>query len=119
MSGTSEIEAGDFDNRSISFPTDFPSANLLLSRNIKRAVLMQLKGNQPQEDLSHTLRKWQESGIKVLVKAIDEPGSAKECDVKKPSKLRGFWYYLLARLGVLTSNHLGGFGRIVSESAGG
>jgi hypothetical protein len=36
-----DLLPGRFDNRSVSLPTDFPSANLLLSRGIRRALLIQ------------------------------------------------------------------------------
>src|SRR5579883_1354046 len=46
---------GNFDNRSVSFTTDFPSAIFLQSHGISRMILVQNTGSQPQPDLAHTL----------------------------------------------------------------
>jgi len=117
--GDREVEPGDFDNRSISFPTDFPSANLLLSQNINRVILVQTEGTQPQEDLAHTLRRWQDAGIRIELKALSSSGPPALCIVQKPARFRSIWYQILARLGFLTSNKYGGFGRVISETANG
>jgi hypothetical protein len=100
---------GVFDNRSISLPTDFPSANLLLSRGIRRIVLIQPRHSEPQADLSHSLLRWQQAGLTILAAAIDEPGPARPRTIKRPRAYRLLWYNLLAKLG-LHSNPLGGFG---------
>src|SRR5262249_25610457 len=62
-------EAGDwdpdeFDNRSISFTTDFPSANFLAAHGIARVMLVQKSSAEPQPDLAHSLRRWQDGGVK-------------------------------------------------------
>ena len=112
------ITPGRFDNRSISFPTDFPSANLLLSRGIQQALLVQLHGNQPEADLAHTLHRWQDAGIEIRVKQWELPGPALPCRVGRPSLYRHLWY----RLGVvlrLRRNPLGGFGGMLPEASSG
>lgn len=112
------VVPGRFDNRSVSFPTDFPSANLLLSRGIRQAMLVQLHGNQPEPDLAHTLRRWQEAGIEILLKHLDVPGPIVSCRVSRPSFYRNIWY----RLGVLLRlrrNPLGGFGGMLPEPSSG
>jgi hypothetical protein len=98
-----------FDNRSISLPTDFPSANYLLSRGIRRIVLIQSRQTEPQADLSHSLLRWQQAGLTILAAAIDEPDPPRPITVKRPRAYRLLWYNLLAKLG-LRSNPLGGFG---------
>jgi hypothetical protein len=100
---------GMFDNRSISLPTDFPSANLLLSRGIRRIVLIQPRHTEPQADLSHSLRRWQQAGLTILAAAIDEPDPPRPITIKRPRAYRLLWYNLVAKLG-LHSNPLGGFG---------
>jgi hypothetical protein len=100
---------GVFDNRSISLPTDFPSANLLLSRGIRRIVLIQPRQIEPQADLSHSLLRWKQAGLTILAAALDEPGPPRPITVKRPRAYRLLWYNLLAKLG-LRSNPLGGFG---------
>jgi hypothetical protein len=65
------------DNRSISLPTDFPSGQLLRARGIRRILLVQEAASLPQADLSHTLRRWQEAGLAILAKRLDEPSQAR------------------------------------------
>jgi hypothetical protein len=101
--------AGMFDNRSISLPTDFPSANLLRSRGIRRIVLIQSRHSEPQADLSHSLLRWQQAGLTIVAAAIDEPDPPRPITIKRPRAYRLLWYNLLAKLG-LRSNPLGGFG---------
>ena len=101
--------SGTFDNRSISLPTDFPSANFLLSRGIRRIVLIQPRRTEPQADLSHSLLRWQQAGLTILAVAIDELDPPRPITVKRPRAYRLLWYNLLAKLG-LRSNPLGGFG---------
>jgi hypothetical protein len=98
-----------FDNRSISLPTDFPSAIFLLSRGIGRIVLIQPRQTEPQADLSHSLLRWQQAGLTILAAAVDEPDPPRPITIKRPRGYRLLWYNLLAKLG-LRSNPLGGFG---------
>lgn len=114
-----EPDVGDFDNRSVSFPTDFPSGNLLLSRKINRVIVVQAEGSLPQEDLAHTLRRWQDAGIRIELKALNIAGPPSLCVVEKPSQFRGIFYQILARLGFRTPNQVGGFGRLISDFAAG
>jgi hypothetical protein len=98
---------GDFDNRSISLPTDFPSANFLLANNIRDAVVLQEKEGTSQHDLAHTLRRWQEAGVRIMTAM---PGATPQAVlVPQPPRFRHMWYGLLARMG-LRQNPLGGFG---------
>lgn len=100
---------GRFDNRSISLPTDFPSAIFLQSRGIRRAVLVQLSSTTPQEDLAHTLMGWQEGGVAILAKSLTAEGPAAPIEVSRPSQFRALMYRLFATLG-LKRSPLGGFG---------
>lgn len=112
------VVPGRFDNRSVSFPTDFPSSNLLLGRGIRQAVLVQPNGNQPEADLAHTLRRWQDAGIEIRLKQLESPAPAVTCWVGRPSFYRLIWY----RLGVLLRlrrNPLGGFGGMLPEPSSG
>jgi hypothetical protein len=135
------LRPGDFDNRSVSLPTDFPSANLLLASGIRRVVVVQPDEGQPQADLAHTLRRWQDAGIEVLVLAAstatatatatapdaytaagNQPQgvspSPRPITINKPRWYRHFWHGMLARLG-LRPSPLGGFGGFLPvESAG-
>jgi hypothetical protein len=108
---------GAFDNRSVSLPTDFPSANFLLSRGIRRIVLAQLKSIEPEADLAHTLLRWQEAGIAIGAIALAAetwPRRPQPVTVRRPPLFRIAWYGLLARMG-LRPNPLGGFGGLLPD----
>jgi hypothetical protein len=107
--GSTANAPGRFDNRSMSFPTDFPSAAFLLSQGIAKALVIQMNEADPQADLSHTLLRWQEAGIEIYSSGLVEGGQMKPIKVKKPSMFRQLWYRLSASMG-LRRNPLGGFG---------
>lgn len=108
-----------FDNRSLSFPTDFPSATVLLSRGVRRVILVKPLGAAPQPDLTHTLRRWQDAGLPILTASPEQTEPPSEIVIAKPSFFRLLWYRLLATLG-LQRNPLGGFGGYLPDhSAGG
>jgi hypothetical protein len=108
---------GRFDNRSVSFPTDFPSAVFLQSRGISRALLVQREDGPPQDDLAHTLRRWQEGGIGIELQVPGRAGTVK-CDVPRPSLFRSLWYRFETLMG-LRRNELGGFGSEIPEPSSG
>ena len=107
--GDGFLGPGRFDNRSISLPTDFPSANLLLSRGIRQVLLVQQTLTVPQPDLSHTLRRWQNAGIQILSKSLADAQATQPIDIPRPSLFRLFFYNMLATFG-LRRSFLGGFG---------
>jgi hypothetical protein len=102
------LHPGVFDNRSISLPTDFPSAGFLLDAGIRSVLLVLPADIPPQADLSHTLRRWQLAGIPIS-RATPETAVATVIDVRPPSRFRSFWYSLGAVIG-LRPHLLGGFG---------
>ena len=103
---------GRFDNRSISFTTDFPSATFLKANNLQRAVLVQSGRDLPQPDLAHTLRRWQEAGIQIALKRLDYPGAPQPIEIQKPSAFGLLWQRALGAIG-LRRHGLGGFGGMV------
>ncbi|MDB6029956.1 MAG: hypothetical protein JWM16_294 [Verrucomicrobiales bacterium] len=107
-------EAGMFDNRSLSFTTDFPSENFLLAHGISKVVLVQHSGNQPQPDLAHTLRRWQEAGLVIEIKRLDTNGPPELCHVEKPSLYGQIWYRVKLAFGLIP-NSLGGFGGYLAD----
>ena len=109
---------GQFDNRSISLPTDFPSAHVLLSRGIQRVLLVHAGREEPQADLSHTLYRWQEAGVKILALDVGNPALPRPITVQRPKAFRLLWYNLLAKFG-LKANPLGGFGGLLPMPSGG
>jgi hypothetical protein len=113
-----EPDAGVFDNRSVSFTTDFPSGHLLAHRGIGRAIVVQESGRRAQPDLSHTLRLWQQAGVQILVKPLGVDGPPVPITVPPTSRLREMWHRAMVTLG-LRRNVLGGFGGVVPEPSGG
>ena len=109
---------GMFDNRSVSLPTDFPSANLLLSRQVRHALLVQATGSEPQADLSHTLLRWQQAGIQIAAIALGNERRVVPITVRKPPFYRVMWQRLLATAG-LRRHPLGGFGGILPMPSAG
>jgi hypothetical protein len=109
---------GRFDNRSISFTTDFPSATFLAAHGIRRGLLIQSTGDQPQPDLAHTLRRWQDGGIVIELKRLDASGPPVPIEVRKPSGFGFLWNRALKMLG-LRRHRLGGFGGFVPEPSAG
>jgi hypothetical protein len=116
--GRGAPEPGRFDNRSISFPTDFPSANFLLSLRISRAIVVQMTAESPQADLAHTLRRWQDAGIENHLKALKGEKDPARIEVTKPSAFGRAWYRFLEMLG-LRRQPLGGFGGEIPEASSG
>ena len=116
--GRGVVLPGQFDNRSITFPTDFPSANFLLNRGIASAVLLQEFDNPPAPDLAHTLRRWQDGRIAISFKPLNIPGAPQPIVVTRPSMYRWIWHRMLTLAG-LRRNPLGGFGGTLPEPSSG
>jgi hypothetical protein len=114
------IVPGSFDNRSVVFATDLPSALFLTPRQITAVEL--IHRGAPGEDLLDVLRDWNRAGILLSHIDLHQPGP--------PSTLvvPGSWLLGLSRFGrrlwallSLRRNPRGGYGGIVPEfeSSGG
>ena len=118
---STRIAPGTFDNRSVSLPSDFPSANALLAAGITRAVVVvSAVESAPQADLAHTLRRWQDAGVRIELFRLGVDAAPHPVDVQRPRWYRHAWHALLVRLG-LRRHLLGGFGGFIpipSASAG-
>jgi hypothetical protein len=113
------VNPGRFDNRWLVFPQDFPSANFVKAQGITEVVLLQEESQlQPQEDLAHVLRRYQEAGLPLFVTSLQAAGAVQPLYVARPPRFRSLWYGALAVLG-LRRNSAGGFGSIVPEPSGG
>ena len=95
-----EVGAGAFDNRSISLPTDFPSASTLRGRGIGRVILVQDEAGPPQVDLAHTLLRYQEAGIAIWARSVRGGDVAREIVVARPRWYRSMFQRFLATTGV-------------------
>jgi len=107
---------GDFDNRWLVFPQDFPSAKFLLSQGFNKVLLLQIN-SVPDPDLAHVLLVWQQQGIKLLTQnplVLSQPIPLK---VSRPPLFRYFWYRALVMLS-LKRNSAGGFGSVVPDASG-
>lgn len=113
-----KMEADEFDNRSVSFTTDFPSANFFASRGVKRFILVQKGTVQPRPDLVHSLRRWQEAGLRLERKQIDSHVPVEPFEVARPTWYRAMFQRALLGLGLRRSSS-GGFGAWVPESSAG
>jgi len=117
MSKEVVLQPGKFDNRWLTFPQDFPSANLLRARGVTQVIVIQEKPGQPADDLAHVLRRWQDAGIAISC-ATPESVAAESIEVKQPARFRRLWYGVLALMGLM-SNSAGGFGGIIPHPSAG
>lgn len=104
-----QMSPGAFDNRSVCYTTDFPSANFLLAHGFKRALLVQRNWLEPQSDLTHVLRRWQEGGIALEIVRLDLPLPPEPLEVARPSWYGAMFQRALAAVG-LRRAWTGGFG---------
>jgi hypothetical protein len=103
---------GNFDNRWLIFPQDFPSGNLLLSKGFSEVVLVSLPDGAVQKDLAHVLLRWKESGLAVKFFSFATQ-DALPLNVPRSAQYKLFFYRALAKLG-LHPNSAGGFGDVIA-----
>jgi hypothetical protein len=106
-----------YDNRSISLPGDFPSAQFLLTHGVRRMIVVVRTPHLPQLDLSRTLRAWQDGGIEILAKAMSGDALPVPLKIAKPFFLLPLWHFLVSHLGM--QMHGGVFGGYVPKPSGG
>jgi hypothetical protein len=111
-------QPGDFDNRSISLPTDFPSAGALREHGITRILVIQPTLEAPQNDVAHTLRRWQDAGIPISIYAATTHEGPQPWHVERPRLYKAIWHNLLVMTG-LRRNLLGGFGGVLPLGSAG
>jgi hypothetical protein len=110
------IEPGDFDNRSISFTSDFPSANFLSTEGIQRVMLMQKDRLEPRSDLDQTLRGWQDGGLKLERARLDLPFQSEFFVVARPPWYGALFQRTLSAMGWRRTG-AGGFGAWMPETS--
>jgi hypothetical protein len=114
-------QPGDFDNRWMVFPQDFPSANLLLASGIEMVVVVQPSAGSPQQDLSQVLLRWQKAGLALRSVSTGGGDQATPQELVVPKPRYGWlWAGFLVALG-LRMHGAGGFGAVVpqpSQSSG-
>jgi hypothetical protein len=107
--------SGRFDNRSMCFVTDFPSAELLVQSGVRRVVLVRASRFGLEDDLAVTLHGWQKHGLEMRMHAVDEGGL-------EPLEIASSWaraFKQLFRRATLRPHRLGGFGEMIPEHAAG
>ena len=109
---------GEFDNRSVLFTTDFPSANFLAAKGIQKVLLVQKNTLEPQWDLMHVLRRWQDGGLKLERLRLDPPSQAEPFSVGRPSWFGAMFARVLVSFGLRRAAG-GGFGAWVPEASAG
>ena len=113
-----KIEPGEFDNRSVSFTTDFPSAIFLASQGIQRVIFIQKDSIKIQSDLAHSLRRWQDGGLKLERLLLEHPSVPEPFQVNRPSWYGAMFQRVLCQLGLQRSD-TGGFGGWLPDSSAG
>lgn len=113
-----QVQPGAFDNRSVHFVTDFPSARFLASKGIHRALLIQAAGRPLRGDLANVLRTWQKAGVTLTCKRLNEPGPPQPLTIGGMWLLYNFWQRVATFL-TLRRNPLGGFGDFIPEGSSG
>jgi len=113
-----KMHPNEFDNRSVCFTTDFPSANFLAAQRVASAVLIQRYSDHPQPDLAHILRRWQDAGLPVFRMQLDLPEAPVPCHIPRPSWFGTMFQRALAAVGLRRSAR-GGFGAWVPEASAG
>ena len=108
--------AGLFDNRSVHFATDFPSATFLAAHGIGRAVLVRRNGERVASDLVSTLHGWKRAGIDLASLDVDQPDLPAPLTVRSPGPLADLFRRLVSWLKYYR-HPLGGFGGVVPEAA--
>ena len=89
-----EVRPGQFDNRSVVFPTDFPSSARLRSAGIDAIVLVQESDARPQADLEGSLAALQRDGFPIFLLRADATFAATPLNVRTPGVLErlGMWW---------------------------
>lgn len=113
---TRPIQPEMFDNRSVVFASDFPSAAMLRSHGIRRTLIVHDSALPIGRDLLYALSHWRKDGIEIS--AGSETGAPME--LAWPAD--NFWGGVRQRMFALFSlkrNSGGGFGGFVPEASGG
>ena len=110
-----KLDVGDFDNRSVCFPTDFPSGKLLREHGIKTVIVVE-QSEYPDADLARVLIGWEAEGIALLRKDA-RSGPAEPLHISRPRWWQRVWHDLTVRFGLRRSG-LDSFGAIVPPTGG-
>jgi hypothetical protein len=110
--------SGAFDNRSVVFATDFPSAARLAAHGITQALLVREGPAGLGADLRYALQTWQQAGVRLNAKWLTAPGGPVPLALPRPRWWFGLWGRLTAALGFRRGAG-GEFGGFVPNPSGG
>jgi len=110
--------AGAFDNRSVVFTTDFPSAARLALHGINHAALVREQPLGLGADLAGALRLWKQDGIKLSAKWLSEPGGLVPLILPRHHWWERLWNRAIVYLR-FRRNAAGEFGEFIPHAAGG
>jgi hypothetical protein len=105
-----KVSLGMFDNRSVIFPSDFPSAPFLKERGIRTMVVVS-ETRTPEFDLAAVLREWVVGGLDIKIQVPGPVWAPEAISLPAPSWLQRAWFWLHSNLG-LQRNLSGGYGMV-------
>ena len=105
-----QISIGMFDNRSVIFPSDFPSAAFIKDRGIGTIVVVS-ETHVPDFDLANVLREWSAAGLDIRIQIPGPVWSPKPISLPAPSWLQRARFWIHSHLG-LHRNFSGSYGRL-------
>jgi hypothetical protein len=111
------LAVGVFDNRSVVFRTDFPSAAILRDHGVTAVLLICESARRIAWDLVHVLSRWQKEGIALMRRNLDDDRPPAPWTVRGP----GWFGYLWSRLSTIFGLHpapSGGFGDFIHAASG-
>ena len=108
------VSLGMFDNRSVIFPSDFPSAAFLKDRGI-RSIVVASETHTPEFDLAAALREWAAGGLEITIQVPGPFWAPKHLPLPAPSWFQRVSFWLHSHLGLQT-NASGGYGRVRRSS---
>jgi hypothetical protein len=113
-----DLAPGTFDNRSVVFATDFPSAARLADRGVRRAVVVREEVSTLGDDLADALREWQRDGLTLEGKSLGRPGPLESLVLRPRRWWTALWKSLTGPL-QYRRNAAGEFGAFIPHPSGG
>ena len=118
LTGRQIPSSGKFDNRWMAFPQDFPSGTFLRESGLASILLVQADSVKPQEDLRQVFLRWQEAGLQIFSKSLEDALPPAPIEVTPTPIYRWFFQRALAMAG-FRHNSAAGFGSVVPDPSGG
>lgn len=120
---SAQPKPGDYDNRWIVFPQDFPAASLIKAHGFEEVQVLREDDRPPENDLLAVLDGWRREGVRVGVRRIGgEAAQTGSQPAPLPGPIRRHVGPLLAFAAVflgLRRSSAGGFGAVVPHAGGG